>query len=134
MGKSLCGARLFVPSTMNEALSYQEKQEFMWKYIQELEERVKALEEKVNSENNIKKSLEGIFKNDKDNFDGFATDNKNVIKHNKNSFILVFKLLLFSINFPISLIFFFDSISIIGILSNLLLCSLLLHGKSPPVG
>lgn len=50
MGKSLCGARLFVPSTMNEALSYQEKQEFMWKYIQELEERVKALEEKVNSE------------------------------------------------------------------------------------
>lgn len=50
MIKSLCGARLFVPSSINEALSYQEKQEFMWKCIQELEERVKDLEEKLNSE------------------------------------------------------------------------------------
>lgn len=50
MNKSLFGARLFVPTSINEALSYQEKQEFMWKCIQELEERVKNLEEKLNSE------------------------------------------------------------------------------------
>ena len=50
MYKPLCGARLFVPSSINEALSYQEKQEYMWKCIQELEERVKELEEKLNSE------------------------------------------------------------------------------------
>lgn len=50
MVKSLCGARLFVPASMEEALSYQQKQEYMWKCIQELEERVKVLEEKLNSE------------------------------------------------------------------------------------
>ena len=43
----LCGARLFVPTTINECLSYQQRQEFMWKKIEELESRIEELESKV---------------------------------------------------------------------------------------
>ena len=43
----LCGARLFVPTTINECLSYQQKQEFMWKKIEELKARIVELESKV---------------------------------------------------------------------------------------
>ena len=43
----LCGARLFVPTTIDECLSYQQKQEFMWKKIEELESRILVLESKV---------------------------------------------------------------------------------------
>lgn len=46
----LCAARLFFPSTYEEALSYEQKQEYLYKCIQNLDERVKALEEKVNND------------------------------------------------------------------------------------
>lgn len=44
---NLCNARLFVPATMDEALSYQQKQEYMWKVIKELADKVNDLEARV---------------------------------------------------------------------------------------
>ena len=39
---------LVVPSTFEKCLTYGQQQLYMWKYIQQLEERVAALEQQVN--------------------------------------------------------------------------------------
>ena len=44
---NLCNKRLIIPTSFEECLTYGQRQEYMWKVIQELEERVKALEEKI---------------------------------------------------------------------------------------
>lgn len=44
-------ARLIIPTSFEECLTYGQRQEFMWRKIQELEERVEALEAIVNPQN-----------------------------------------------------------------------------------
>ena len=44
-------ARLVIPTSFSECLTYGQRQEFMWNKIQELEERVEALEAIVNPQN-----------------------------------------------------------------------------------
>ena len=41
------GFRNVVPKTLNETLSYGERQEYMWKCIEDLDKRVTELEQKV---------------------------------------------------------------------------------------
>lgn len=43
---SLMNARLFIPASFNDCLTYGQRQEYMWQKIQELQSKVEALETK----------------------------------------------------------------------------------------
>lgn len=48
---NLSSKRLIIPSTFEDCLTYGQRQEFMWKKILELEERIIKLEEKTKQQN-----------------------------------------------------------------------------------
>ena len=41
-----CNARLIIPSTFDDCLTYGQRQDFMWKKIKELEDKIDELENK----------------------------------------------------------------------------------------
>lgn len=43
---------LVVPTSFEKCLSYGQQQLYMWKYIQQLEERIRALEAQINVDEN----------------------------------------------------------------------------------
>lgn len=43
---------LVVPTTFEKCLSYGQQQLYMWKYIQQLEERIEALEQEIDEQDN----------------------------------------------------------------------------------
>ena len=49
---NLSSKRLIIPSTFEDCLTYGQRQEFMWKKILELEERIVKIEEKLKQQNN----------------------------------------------------------------------------------
>lgn len=57
---TLCGARLVIPTTFEECLSYGQKQEYMWKVIKELLEENEELKNSISS-NTYK--INGIHQN-----------------------------------------------------------------------
>ena len=46
--KDLWKGQLIIPTTFEECLTYGQRQDFMWKKIQELEEKIENLENKDN--------------------------------------------------------------------------------------